>query len=163
MFFLFLSCLYLRNSVILSYTVILLINLRTWIQKLWYFTILFLVTRLSNIFYLVNLTLEIGLLFENFNFANIFWTVNLCFENLSFDILVRILFRGYQHFDLMTFTMDFCRDFENCNLSYKFSAVDIRFVIFHMNVPCDKIFLLMNLLTLTFDLFFKLILLITSK
>ena len=44
----------------------------------------------------------------------------------------------------------------NFNLANNFWTVSARALIFHMSIPCDKTFLLvLNLLTLTFDLFFK--------
>ena len=54
---------------------------------------------------------------------------------------------------------------ENLNLLYYFWTVNVGVLIFHMNVPYDKVFLLvLNLLTLTFDLLKKkLKLVITSK
>ena len=83
----------------------LLITFEQWGLELWYFTWmrqnLFVVT---NIFYPV--TLEFGLLFENFNLANNFLTVSA------------------------------------------------RVIIFYTSIPCDNIFVLvLNLLTLTFDIF----------
>ena len=55
---------------------------------------------------------------------------------------------------------------EKLNLLYYYWTVNVGVLIFHMNVPYDKVFLLvLNLLTLTFDLFKKkkLKLVITSK
>ena len=64
--------------------------------------------------------------------------------------------------------LSFCPPLWNFNLANNFWTVSPRALIFHMNIPCDKIcpnvmnipsdkifLLVLNLLTLTFDLFFK--------
>ena len=64
------------------------------------------------------------------------------------------LFRGYQHFLPGTLTLEFYLFFENFDLGNFFSTVSARVFIFHMNIPCNKMFLLvLKLLILTFDIF----------
>ena len=56
----------------------------------------------------------------------------------------------------------YCPRLWNFNFANNFWTVSARALIFHMSIPFDKTFLLvLNLLTLTFDLFFKLTLIIT--
>ena len=69
-------------------------------------------------------------------------------------------------FDTVTLTLEFDPFFcENFNLANYFWTMSARALILPMSIPCDKTFLLvLNLLSLTFDLFFlKLTLFITSK
>ena len=59
-------------------------------------------------------------------------------------------------FDPLTLTLEFDPFFKNFNLAHYFGIVSARALIFHMNIPCDEIFLyLLNLLVLTFDQFNK--------
>ena len=56
----------------------------------------------------------------------------------------------------VTLTVEFDPFFENFNLVNIFWTVSARGLIFHMNTPCEEIFLLVfNLLTLSFDQFKK--------
>ena len=63
-------------------------------------------------------------------------------------------------------TQNFCNLHETLVNKYitlidiiNFSTVSVGDFIFHMNIPCGRIFLLvLNLLSLTVDLFFKIIL-----
>ena len=63
-------------------------------------------------------------------------------------------------------TQNFCNLHETLVNKYitlidiiNFSTVSVGVFIFHMNIPCGRIFLLvLNLLSLTVDLFFKIIL-----
>ena len=71
--------------------------------------------------------------------------------------LVTLLFRGYQHILPTTLIFEF-------GLLWKFnhfnniSTASARVFLFHINIPFDKLFLLvLNFLTLTFDLFFKML------
>ena len=78
----------------------------------------------------------------------------------SFDIFLVLVvtrpFRGYKHFWHCDLDLGVGLLFENVNLAYEFLSLSVRVFIFHMNIPCDKIFLLLvNLLTLTFDIFKK--------
>ena len=53
-------------------------------------------------------------------------------------------------------TLKFGLLFKKFNLANNFLTGNSRVSIFHMNISCDKIFLLvLNLLTFTFDLFSK--------
>jgi hypothetical protein len=68
---------------------------------------------------------------------------------------------GTKLFDLVTLTLMFDPRIKNFNLGYNFQMVCTRKLIFHMSVPCDKIFSwvpkFFDLVTLTlmFDLFIK--------
>ena len=64
-------CMQVWNSVILSETLLLLQSFEQWVLELWYFTRVFLVTRPFNgNQHYWPVTLEFGLIFENFNLAN---------------------------------------------------------------------------------------------
>ena len=49
--------------------------------------------------------------------------------------------RGYHFFYPVTLTLEFDLLFENFNLAYNFWTVTARALIFHMNIPCDWVFL----------------------
>mgnify|MGYP003691665719 CR=1 FL=1 len=90
-----------------------------------------------------SVVLEFDLFSENINLANNFLTESAMHTNifLAYDLDIGV------NFDLF---------FINFNLANNFSAVSARVFIFHMNIPCDKIFLLvLNHLTLTFAIFLK--------
>ena len=57
----------------------------------------------------------------------------------------------------VTLTLESGLLFEYFNLVNNIWLLSAKALIFHMNIPCDKIFLLVlnNILTLTFDQFFK--------
>ena len=61
-------------------------------------------------------------------------------------------FSGFTIFDTVTLTLEFEPFLKNFN---NILTVSARALIFHMSIPCDKTFpRVLNLLTLTFDLFF---------
>ena len=61
---------------------------------------------------------------------------------------------GITLFDPVTLSFEFYLYFEDFNLDNIFWIVRARIFIFHMYIPCDKIFLLVfNLLILTIDLY----------
>mgnify|MGYP003688589931 CR=1 FL=1 len=63
---------------------------------------------------------------------------------------------GTSNFNLMTLTFEFDLLFKNFNFAANFWIVIARAFIFHMNIPCDKIFVLvLNLLTFDFWPVFK--------
>ena len=149
----------------------LLITFKELVVEIWYFTWVIIVTRpfseYQHFVDPVTLTLEFELLFKNFNFAYNFWTVSsgalIFIKSIPCD-------KAFQFFTLWPWlcrsvTLEFGLLFENLNLVYNFWTVNIRALIFHMNILYDKVFLLvLNLLTLKFDLFKKkLTLIITSK
>ena len=128
--------------------------------ELWYFTWVFNWQHLSmdtNVFDPVTLTLQLGPLFENFYLNSNFSTVSsrsLIFHNM---FLVKWIFRGYQHILPTTLIFEFglLWKFNHFN---NFSIAIARVFLFHKNIPCDKLFLLvLNFLTLTFDLYFKML------
>ena len=60
------------------------------------------------------------------------------------------------NFCLVTLTFELSLLFENHNFANNFSTLSVRVFIFHINIPCDKVFLLvLNFLTLTFNLLKK--------
>ena len=90
------------------------------------------------------------------------WVLELWCFTWIFSVIWH--FRWYHYFLLCYLDLD--PFFENFNLANNFWTVSARAFIFLMNIPCDKIFLLvLNHIALTFDLFFKkkLTLVITSK
>ena len=95
---------------------------------------------------------------ENFNIANNFWTV----LELWYFIWVFFLTRpscGYQKFwlwDLGPLSLTY--PFLKFNLANNFSTVSARIFIFHLNIPCDMIFL-----KLGFDIYFEKINIIHNK
>ena len=59
---------------------------------------------------------------------------------------------GTNNVDLVILTLEFGVLFKNFNLAHNFWRVRARDLIFHMNISCDKIYLLvLNFLTLIFD------------
>ena len=57
---------------------------------------------------------------------------------------------------IVTLTLEFALLLKNFNLANKFWIVNVRGLLFHVNIPCEKIILLvLNLLTSIFDQFLK--------
>ena len=71
----------------------------------------------------------------------------------------QVLSMGFKSFDLGV-----SPTFENSYFVNTNAIVSANALVFHMNIPCDKVFLLvLNILTLTFDHFLKSILNILSN
>ena len=85
------------------------------------------------IFYTMTLTLELDLLFEKINLANNFGTVS-----------ARV-FRVYQQFWPCDLDLGIWPTFEYFNLINNISIMSSRALLIHTNIPCDKIFLLVQM------------------
>ena len=97
----------------------------------------------TNIFDLVTLTLKFDLLLTNFNLSNSFLTrkVRAFIFNMYIPCeLWQDLSMGTNIFDLVTLTLKFDVLLNNFNLSNRFLTRRVRAFIFHMYIPCDKIF-----------------------
>ena len=115
---------------------------------------------LSFILSFCNSVINSGLLSETLTLLITFeqWVLELWFFTWVFPVIRP--FVGYHYF----LPCDLDLGVWPINLPNNFWTVSAKALIFHISIPCDKIFLLvLNLLTLTFDLFFKLTLVITSK
>ena len=85
------------------------------------------------IFYTMTLTLELDLLFEKLNLANNFGTVS-----------ARV-FLVYQQFCPCDLDLGIWPTFEYFNLINNISIMSSRALLIHTNIPCDKIFLLVQM------------------
>ena len=153
-----------------------LITYEQWDLELWCFTWVFLVIRSFceyQYFWLCDLDVEFWLFKKKINIAYNFWTVIVrvlifhisipCGKTFLWVPVLTLEFVSAKalifHMSIssnITLTLQSGLRFEYFDVVNKIWIVRSRTLIFHMNIACDKIFLLvLNLLTLTFDHLFK--------
>ena len=130
--------------------------------ELWYFTWLFLVLRpFCGYHYFLPCDRDLGvwlIFWKTLTLLISFkqWVLELCYITWVFQ--VTIPFRRQQHLWPCDMTLEFvpcCNVITSQQVFLPLNILDVRDSIFLKNIPSDKIFLLvLNLLTLTFDLFF---------